>query len=314
MGSWYLAALRAAEEMSAAAGDAEFASYCHKLFLSGSEWVDEHLFNGSYYRHEVRPVTDPGAIAHGLRHRSMGSADTRNPDLQLADGCLVDQLVGQYAATLTGLGDLLDPAHVRSALMAVRDRNFLPSFAHHFNHMRSFVLGEEAGVLMCSYDPDRRPARPFPYFNEVMTGFEYTAATGLLQVGAVEEGREIIRAIRDRYDGAKRNPFDEAECGHHYARAMASWSAFAAWNNISWSGLTRTLTVGSRYSSGRAFWSTGSAFGTWEPGGAGVGTLQVVHGQLDLAQLVVDGVAHQPPSPLLTPDSAWRVSSARASA
>ena len=76
---------------------------------------------------------------------------------------------------------------------------------------------------MCTYDADKRPTRPFPYFSEVMTGFEYTAATGLLQVGAADEGLEIIRSIRDRYDGGKRNPFDEAECGHHYARAMASW-------------------------------------------------------------------------------------------
>jgi non-lysosomal glucosylceramidase len=313
MGSWYLAALRAAEELARVVGDEEFASYCRSLFESGSRWLDEHLFNGSYYRHEVRPVTGTDQIAPGLRHRSMGSADTKDPDLQLADGCLVDQLVGQYASTLTGLGDLLDPDHVRSALGAVWQRNFRHDFTHHFNHMRSFVLGDEAGVLMATYDEGQRPERPFPYFNEVMTGFEYTAATGLLQVGAVEEGREIIRAIRDRYDGARRNPFDEAECGHHYARAMASWSAFAAWNDISYHAPTATLTVGQRADRGRSFWSTGSAFGTWQPddSGASLGTLEVVHGELLLEALVVDGIGHRPPIGRLAPQETWSVTANR---
>jgi non-lysosomal glucosylceramidase len=310
MGSWYLAALRAAEEMSAAAGDAEFASYCHKLFESGSGWLDDNLFNGSYYRHEVRPVLDADEIAPGLRHRSMGSADTAHPDLQLADGCLVDQLVGQYAATLTGLGDLLDPDHVRSALQAVRTRNFRPSFAAHFNHMRSFVLGDEAGVLMCTYDQDRRPERPFPYFNEVMTGFEYTAATGLLQVGELPDGLEIIRAIRARYDGARRNPFDEAECGHHYARAMASWSAFATWNDISYSGVSATLSVGADKEPGQRFWSTGSACGTWLAGQDGGGTLEVIAGRLPLRHLELGGQSHEPPAEVLSAGASWTVGSA----
>lgn len=312
MGSWYLAALRSGEELARAVGDDAFAAGCRDLFERGSRWVDAHLFNGSYYWHEVRPVSSTDAIAPGLRHVSMGSSDTTDPDLQLADGCLVDQLVGQYAASLVGLGDLLDPGHVRTALESVRERNFLRDFSHHFNHMRSFVLGDEAGVLMCSYDPDRRPARPFPYFNEVMTGFEYTAATGLLQVGAVEEGLEIIRAIRSRYDGARRNPFDEAECGHHYARALASWSAFAAWNAIRYAGPTATLTVEPRAGRGRSFWSTGTSFGTWtpDPSGAAVGTLTVVHGELELDALVVDGVRHRPLQRRLTAAQPWTVAPA----
>jgi non-lysosomal glucosylceramidase len=309
MGSWYLAALRSGEELARVVGDETFAAECRDLFERGSRWLDEHLFTGSYYRHEVRPVLDPDQIAPGLRHRSMGSSDSAHPDLQLADGCLVDQLVGQYAATLVGLGDLLDPEHVRTALHTVHERNFQRDFSHHFNPMRSFVLGDEAGVLMCSYEPGRRPARPFPYFTEVMTGFEYTAATGLLQVGAVEEGLEIIRAVRARYDGARRNPFDEAECGHHYARALASWSAFAAWNAITYTGPTATLTVERRAHRGRSFWSTGTSFGTWTPDPTGVagGTLEVVHGELLLDALVLDGVPHRPPQGRLTAAQPWTV-------
>jgi len=305
MGSWYLAALAACAEMATAMDDADFADRCRTLAASGSQWIDAHLFNGAHYRHEVRGVASLDDIAPGLRHRSMGAANTAEPDLQLADGCLVDQLVGDYAAQLVGLGGVLDPVNVRTALETVHARNFRRGFGHHFNHMRSFVLGEESAVLMCTYDDAVRPARPFPYFNEVMTGFEYTAATGLLQAGVTEPGLEIIRAIRDRYDGAKRNPFDEAECGHHYARAMAAWSAYATLNGTAYDGRSRTLTVPVDR---RACWTTGAAFGTWVPADApAAGTLRVVHGTLKLDQLVIGDRTFTPPQPALDPATPFSV-------
>lgn len=281
MGSWYLAALRAAEELATELDDHDFAGRCRALFESGSQWIDEQLFNGAYYRHEVRPVADPALIADGTRHPSMGSASTSDPDLQLADGCLVDQLVGEYAARLTGLGGLLDADHVRTALRSVHQRNFRHGFGHHFNPMRSFVLGDESAVLMCSYDEDKRPARPFPYYNEVMTGFEHTAAAGLLQIGETDRAVEIITAIRERYDGARRNPFDEAECGHHYARAMASWAAYATWNDTSWSGVDGTLRIGRPDTV--SFWSTGTGYGRWDPDNG----LTVLAGELPLQKLII---------------------------
>ncbi|MVA74541.1 hypothetical protein GC722_00595 [Auraticoccus sp. F435] len=309
MGSWYLAALRASAEMAEALGEADFAQECRRLAEQGSRWLDENLFNGAFYVHEVRPVADADQVAEGLRHRDMGASSTAEPDLQLANGCLVDQLVGEYAAGLVGLGRLLDPDHVETALHTVYERNFVRDFSHHFNHMRSFVLGGESATLMCTYEEGARPRRPFPYFTEVMTGFEYTAATGLLQVGRVEEGLELVEAIRERYDGARRNPFDEAECGHHYARAMASWSAFATLNDISYDGRSQTLVVGDRAPAGQAFWSTGAAFGTWCPSTApdSVGELTVVAGELPLTSVVVSGQEHRPPAPVLVPGSSWSV-------
>ena len=71
-----------------------------------------------------------------------------------------------------------------------------------------------------------------------MTGFEYTAAVEMLQEGMEAQGLRCIEAIRARYDGRKRSPFDEAECGHHYGRAMASWAAVLAWTGFRWSGVT----------------------------------------------------------------------------
>jgi hypothetical protein len=90
-------------------GEDDFAATCRDLFARGSRWMDAHLFNGEYYEHEIRPISDPAAIAPGLRHESMGAQDLANPDLQLGAGCLVDQLVGQYTAHVCGLGYLLDP-------------------------------------------------------------------------------------------------------------------------------------------------------------------------------------------------------------
>jgi len=70
---------------------------------------------------------------------------------------------------------------------------------------------------------------PFPYFGEVMTGFEYVAAAEMIFQGLDAEGLRTVKAVRDRHDGARRNPFDEPECGHNYARSMASWNCLLAW-------------------------------------------------------------------------------------
>jgi hypothetical protein len=46
--------------------------------------------------------------------------------------------------------------------------------------------------------------------------------------GLVEEGLAICRGIHDRYDPLRHNPFNEVECGDHYARALASWGVYTA--------------------------------------------------------------------------------------
>ena len=132
------------------------------------------------------------------------------------------------------------------------------SFRRHFNCLRSYALGDESALLMASY-PRGRPANPFPYFTEVMTGFEYTAAVGMLYEGQVQSGLRCIRDVRARYDGRKRNPFNEAECGHHYARAMASWAAVPALSGFSYSGVEKSISFKRR--AGQCFWSNGYAWG-----------------------------------------------------
>jgi uncharacterized protein (DUF608 family) len=264
MQSWYLAALRSCEEMATYLGD-PLAGECRRLFENGRAWMDEHLFNGEYYRHLVQPPASADDVAPGLRE-TMGAADPTHPVLQLGDGCLVDQLVGQHLARITHLGTLLDDSHVATTLRSILKYNGLSGFAGHFNHMRSYVLGaDESAVLMCSYPRGNRPERPFPYFTEVMTGFEHILAVGLISEGLVDEGLKVIADIRQRYDGERRNPYDEAECGHHYARAMASWGAVVQLTGFDYDGRTGAMRFAPRMPGTRTiFWSTGDAFGTFD--------------------------------------------------
>jgi non-lysosomal glucosylceramidase len=257
---WYLGALRAAEWMARYLGETNFADECQRLFKYGSAWTDANLFNGEYYEHQIWPIQDSQSIYPGLQV-GMGSRDLSNPEYQLGPGCLVDQLVGQFMAHVCGLGYLLDPQHVATTLQSILKYNHRDSFNDHFNCMRSYVLADEAALLMASY-PHARPKNPFPYFTEVMTGFEYTAAVGMIYEGQVEAGLGCIRDVRNRYDGQKRSPFDEAECGHHYARAMASWAGVLALTGFQYSGVTQTMTFAKR--AGTHFWSNGSAWGTVE--------------------------------------------------
>ena len=91
-----------------------------------------------------------------------------------------------------------------------------------------------------------------------MTGFEYSAATLMLYYGMEKEGVECIANIRRRYDGERRNPWDEAECGHHYARAMAAWTGVLALSGFRYhaaeksvSALPRAAVPGRSVHSGR---------------------------------------------------------------
>jgi non-lysosomal glucosylceramidase len=291
MGIWYLGALRACEEMARHLGEADFADECHRLYTNGRQWIDEHLFNGDYYEHEIRPVSSADAIFPMLIW-NMGAKDLSNPVLQLGAGCLVDQLVGQYMAHVCGLGYLVEPEHVRQTLQSIMKYNFKTGFHDHFNHLRSFVLNDESALLMATYPRGQRPQRPFPYYNEVMTGFEYTAAVGMIYEGITDDGLRCIQAVRDRYDGRKRSPFDEAECGHHYARAMASWGAILALTGFHYSAVTHRLEFAASDQPSTHFWSNGYAWGTCQqiPNSAGVEVeVRVLYGSLNLRELSLKG-------------------------
>ena len=292
MGIWYLGALRAMEEMARHLGESDFAEECRRLYASGSAWIDANLFNGDYYEHEIRPASGKDAV-FGMLMSTMGAADPSEPVLQLGAGCLVDQLVGQFLAHVCGLGYLVDEAQVKRTLNSIMRFNFKENMYGHFNHMRSYVLNDESALLMATYPRGDRPERPFPYYNEVMTGFEYTAAIGMLYEGDINDGLKCIGAIRERYDGLKRNPFDEAECGHHYARAMASWAAVLALTGFQYSAVDKTISFAAPAASRQDFWSSGYAWGTCRlaPNGSGCAVeFEVLGGEIQFDEFNLSGL------------------------
>lgn len=286
---WYLGALRAAEEMAKAMNDRAFAHQCRRVFDRGSRWMDDSLWNGEYYEHRIydpqtrRPITG-----------EYSGADV--PAYQLGQGCLVDQLVGQYMAHLCGLGYLADSTHIRTALRSVMKYNFVPDVSRAFNNMRSYVMGNEGGLLMASWSKGRLQV-PFPYFAEMMTGFEYCAAVGMIQEGMTDDALTCIRAIRHRFDGARRNPFSEPECGHHYARSMASWAAIPALSGFSYSAVKETMKFTSQ--PGIYFWSNGSAWGLCHIS-TRAARLEVIYGRLPLRHLIVGGQKLKSPRRVLS--------------
>lgn len=282
---WYLGALRAGEEMAKYVRDNEFADKCRRLYQSGRDWTDANLFNGEYYIQEVRPPKSVKDIHPGLK-AGMGSRNLQDPDFQLGKGCLVDQLVGQYMAHICGLGYLADEKNVKTTLKSIMKYNYIDDFSDKFNNMRSFVMGKESGLVMASW-PNGQPKVPFPYFTEVMTGFEYTAAVGMIYEGQTDDALKCITSIRDRFDGYKRNPYDEIECGHHYARAMASWSSILALSGFQYSGVKKSISFTANL--GTYFWSNGYAWGTCKVEDKKA-TLNVISGQLPVSSFELKGL------------------------
>jgi non-lysosomal glucosylceramidase len=283
-GIFYLGALRASEEIARRMGDNKSADEYHRLFTQGSRWIDANLFNGSYYVQQVRGYRNDQIAPH-LRG-DMGANKTEHPEYQVGDGCLVDQLLGQYMADIAGLGGLVSRNNMASTLRAIYNSNYKRTLLEHDNVERTFALNDEAAVLVCSYAEGKRPRIPFPYYAEVFTGLEHATAAMMMYAGMIDEGTEYIANTRARHDGEKRNPWDEAECGHHYARAMSSWSSVVALSGFEYDGGSDAVTAVPRlrHRTFRCFWASGTGWGefSYAPGTQG-GTffsLRVLSGEL----------------------------------
>ncbi|MCX6622557.1 MAG: GH116 family glycosyl-hydrolase [Acidobacteria bacterium] len=287
-GIYYLGGLRAGEEMARAMGDQASAAQYRRLYERGRAWIDANLFNGEYYVQKITGIPKE-KIAAAVRSGS-GAEDSEHPDFQMGEGCLVDQLVGQYVADFCGLEALVDERHIRRTLESIYRYNYKRDLMEHDSVQRIFALNDEAALVICDYTGKTRPKVPFPYFAEVMTGFEYQAAALMLAHGMVAEGVECIGNIRRRYDGERRNPWDEAECGHHYARAMASWSAIVLLAGFRYDGVRGHLRVKPlwRPEGMKSFWSTASAWGVFSHS-AGRVAISVRYGRLKLESFEAAG-------------------------
>ncbi len=270
----YLAALRAGEEMAKALGDNSSAARYHRLFENGSRLIDSTIFNGEYYiqRIQGRPESE---IAPGLMifetdpdlPDTAAFVDTRDPFNQMGEGCLADQLLGQTLAHVAGLGQLLDPGKVRSALDSIYRYCFRRDLSEHQGVLRIYALNDDAGVVICDYKASGRPApkKPFFFYSEVWSGIEYQLAAHMFFEGKFREALELVTAVRNRHDGIRRNPWDEPECGHHYARALASWSCVLALSGFRYSASDSAISLNPAMPANPmvGFWSAATGWGSY---------------------------------------------------
>jgi len=269
--SFYLGALQAAVFMGEALGD-DVSLYA-SLLAAGLERAQDELFDGEYFIQKVEwknlrasRTQDPNNL-FGLNTYSPEARallEQEGPKYQYGSGCLSDGVLGSWMALVCGVGQVLDPAQVRSHVAAVHRYNLKSDLSSHANPQRpSYAYGTEGGLLLCSWPHGGKPSLPFVYSDEVWTGIEYQVASHLILMGLVNEGLEIVRTCRDRYDGQIRNPFDEYECGHWYARALSSYALLQSLSGARYDAVDRVLHLTPRLVGDyRSFLSTATGFGT----------------------------------------------------
>jgi uncharacterized protein (DUF608 family) len=245
MGAFYLGALKAGTAMATVVGDVISAKAYLAMYEKGKAAYDRDLWNGEYYVQKYDKVMET--------------------KYQYGEGCLSDMLLGQWLGMVSGLGRYLPAERVQSSLRAIYKYNFLPDFRNFSNVQRTYALNDEKGLLLCSWPKGGRPPLPFPYSDEVWTGIEYQVASHLIYEGLLEEGLSVVKAVRDRYDGFRRNPWNEVECGHHYARAMSSWGVLLALSGFSYSAPEMTMGFDPKMNADRfqTVWTAGSGWGVY---------------------------------------------------
>lgn len=268
-GSFYLGALAAMIEMGDFLGDDT--AFYKELLEKGQKRIVADLFNGEYFiqqvwktglKHNFGPI-NPDDQSAGYR-KIAEIVNEQGPKYQYGTGCLSDGVLGFWIAKCCGLEtDIIPAEYVKSHLLAVHKYNLRKDLSGHANPQRpTFAMRDDGGLLLCSWPRGEKPMLPFVYSDEVWTGIEYQVASHLMMLGQVKEGLEIVELVRKRYDGSRRNPFNEYECGHWYARALSSYGMLQGLTGVRYDAVTKTLVVDSRLPEFRSFLSTATGFGT----------------------------------------------------
>lgn len=212
VGGLYLAALRAGEKMAYIMKDTATAQYYKKIYTAGSDNTMDRLWNGNYFIQDVD--------------------EKEYPKYQYGKGCLSDQLFGQTWADLYRLGNLYPEDAIDKTLNSIWKFNWTNDVkAQSEAHLpeRYYAHAGEPGLFICTWPFSKHPGEDgVRYRDEVWTGIEYQVATEMISRGMIDQGLAIVKGIHSRYDGAKHNPWNEIECGDHYARAMASYGVLLA--------------------------------------------------------------------------------------
>jgi uncharacterized protein (DUF608 family) len=268
---FYIGALMAMAKLTAAMGESDRSTAYRELAERGARTMDNILFNGEYYEQKVTWHGLQASLTEEqlqkMRLENPEEADlyaSEGPKYQYGRGCISDGLFGIHLAALCGLETPLNQEHVLSSMRSIFSYNFRTSLWDHANPQRpGYALGDEPGLLLCTWPHGGKPTLPFVYSDEVWTGIEYQVAAHLISAGMIDEGLTIVKALRSRYDGQTRNPWNEYECGSYYARAMSSYALLLALSGFRYSAIERKLWLkpqikGSSY---RTFFSTATGWG-----------------------------------------------------
>jgi uncharacterized protein (DUF608 family) len=261
---FYLLALDCASQMAHALGKTEKAKMYRGVYEKGKKWVNENLFNGEYFYHKV-DLKDKSIIDSYPETENYWNEEVGEIKYQVAQGCIIDQMLGDWHAHLVGCAGVFDREKKKIALDSLYKNNFKESMRQVTNMWRNFALNDEGGVLICTYPQGAEtPAIPIPYCEECMTGFEYALAGLMLAEGERERAENIVAAIRERYDGEKRNPWSEIECGSNYARSMASFALMLHYSGFSYDMTKKYIGFDPINGGGAYLWSVGNTYGKVE--------------------------------------------------
>ncbi len=259
---FYLLALDCAAQIADEVGDIDRAEEYRSLYNHGKKWLNENLFNGEYYVQKT-DIKDKTILdkydAQGYWNEEKGEIK-----YQIGEGCIIDQMLAEWHANIIGLPCVFDDAQKKIALKSLYKYNYKSSMRDVTNMWRNFALNDESGTIICEYPQGKnKPCIPIPYCEETMTGFEYALAGLLLSEGFIDESETLVNAIRERYDGEKRNPWNEIECGSNYARSMAAYALLPIYSGFSFD-LSKKYIGFAPIVKGNAnfLWSVGTSWGT----------------------------------------------------
>jgi hypothetical protein len=296
--SFYLGALTAMMQMGKFLNK-DVSSY-KKLYDSGRKFMETELYDGEYFYQKIQVTgltakspTDTSVKSYGGDYSAEAKAllEKEGPKYQYGTGCLSDGVLGAWIARMCGLDEPLDIEKTKSHLIAVHKYNLKDNLSDHANPQRpSFAMGDEGGLLLCSWPKGGKLSLPFVYSDEVWTGIEYQAASHLMLMGKVNEALEIVRTCRNRYDGRTRNPFNEYECGHWYARALSSYGFLQGLTGVRYDAIDKTLHIDSKIGDFTSFISTDKGFGTVSLT-SGKPSLKTVLGNIQVEKVMVSGKA-----------------------
>lgn len=275
VGALYIAALEAGAQMATRMDDPNAAARYAELAQRGRAWTMANLYNGEYFIQRV-PDGDARPWQYGV-------------------GCLSDQVFGENWAHVLDLEYVYPRDAVVRALRAVYRYNFAPdvgSLNDVYPPERWFARAGDPGLFICTWPQGGRPPEPVRYRDEVWTGIEYQVAAGLAWEGLVDEALQIVAGIERRYDGTHHNPWNEVECGDHYARALASWGVLHALTGFHWDGPAGRLEFAPQLTPEdfACFFSTGTAWGTLRQqrdGATQRNVVEVAYGTLRLQRITL---------------------------